>query len=59
MAALPTCLRTNLSIANDVLDFQKNNQPYELSHLLERRPRVKTLNIYFQDGGRENLKTKS
>ena len=48
-----------MSIANDVLDLPKNNYSYDLSRLLERRPKVKTQNIYFQDGGSENSKTKS
>ena len=52
MAALPTCLWIYLSIANDVLDLQKNNYPYDVSRLLEKRPNVKTINIYFQNGGR-------
>ena len=59
MAALSTCLRTNISIENYEIDIHKNNQPYELSRFLEKRPRGKTQNIYLQDGGRENFKTKS
>ena len=41
------------------LTFTKMNQPYEFSRFLEKRPRGKTQNIYLQDGGRENFKTKS
>ena len=59
MAALSTCLRTNISIENYEIDIHKNNQPYEFSRFLEKRPRGKTQNIYLQDGGRENFKTKS
>ena len=58
MAALSTCLRTNISIENYEIDIHKNNQPYELSRFLEKRNRGKTQNIYLQDCGRENFKTK-
>ena len=59
MAALSTCIRTNINIENYEIDIHKNNQPYEFSRFLEKRPRGKTQNIYLQNGGRESFKTKS
>ena len=41
------------------LTLKKNNHLSEFSRLIVKRPRRKPLNIYFQDGGYENRKTKS
>ena len=49
MAALFTCLWTNWSIAYNVFEFQKNNQPYELSRSFIKRSRVKTQNIWMSE----------